>query len=144
MSPDDQLKLKSQLKVDEGLRLYAYQDSLGYWTIGYGRLIDHRKGGQISQDEAEYLLNNDIAKTSDALAPFTWFNIQDSVRQAALVDMAVNLGVNGLLHFPHFLGHMQMKDYTNAADALINTLWHSQVGVRADRIIKMIEKGAWA
>ena len=144
MTPDDQAKLRAQLKVDEGCKLYAYQDSLGFLTIGYGRLIDRRKGGQITPDEAEYLLGNDIARVEKELAAYAWFNNQDSVRQAALTDMAFNLGTVGLLHFPHFLGYMIAKDYPKAVKELIDTPWHSQVGVRADRLIAMISTGAWA
>jgi len=143
MTPEDQAQLLAQLKVDEGVRLYAYQDSLGYLTIGYGRLIDRRKGGQISQGEAEYLLGNDINRTENELAQYAWFTSQDSVRQAAITNMAFNLGVAGLLHFPHFLGYLQAKQYESAAAELVNTPWHTQVGARADRIIAMITKGAW-
>jgi GH24 family phage-related lysozyme (muramidase) len=144
VTPDDQSRLLAQLKVDEDCKLYAYADSEGWLTLGYGRLVDWRKGGQISLAEAEYLLNNDIARTEKELAAYAWFTSQDSVRQAALTDMAFNLGTVGLLHFPHFLGYMIAKDYANAVKELKDTPWHSQVGVRADRIIVMIEKGAWA
>jgi lysozyme len=144
MTPDDQTRLLAQLKVDEGCKLYVYPDTEGWLTLGYGRLVDHKKGGQISQAEAEYLLGNDIARVEKELAAFAWFNNQDSVRQAALTDMAFNLGTVGLLHFPHFLGYMIAKDYTKAVKELIDTPWHSQVGIRADRLIAMISTGAWA
>ena len=143
MTPDDGLKLLAQLQVDEGFRGYAYQDSLGYYTIGYGRLIDRRKGGMISKDEALYLLQNDIGAKGKELLAYSWFNVQDSVRQAALTNMAFNLGTPGLLHFPTFLHFMLLKDYPSAVQQLVNTPWHGQVGVRADRIIKLIEIGAW-
>ena len=144
MTPEDQIRLVAQLKVDEGCKLYAYPDSLGWTTIGYGRLIDRRKGGGITMDEALYLLQNDVSKVTKQLAAYAWYNDQDSVRQAALSDMTFNLGLDGLLHFPHFLGYMLKKAYANAVSELIGTPWQSQVGARADRIINMIEKGAWA
>jgi len=140
---DDQIRLRAQLKSDEGCVLYAYPDSLGFTTVGYGRLLDHRKGGGISESEAEYLLDNDICKVGIALAPFAWFQAQDSVRQAALVNMAFNLGVPGLLHFPHFLGFMASKDYTQAVAELVDTPWHKEVGARADRIMALISSGSW-
>jgi len=143
LTPEDQTRLLGQLKSDEGCRLYAYPDSLGYTTIGYGRLIDRKKGGQISQDEALYLLQNDIARVEKQLSQYAWFNGQDSVRQAALANMAFNLGAEGLLHFPHFLGFIYAKDYANAIKEIQNSHWHTQVGARADRIIRLIETGAW-
>ncbi len=143
MTPEDQANLLAQLRVDEGCKLYAYADTLGFLTIGYGRLIDRKKGGQISQAEAEFLLGNDINRTEQELSQYAWFSAQDSVRQAAITNMAFNLGVAGLLHFPHFLGYMQVKDYSNAIKQIANTPWHQEAGVRADRIIKLIETGAW-
>ena len=53
-------KATNQIKKDEGIVLHVYDDSLGYSTIGYGRLVDRRKGGGISEDEALYLLKNDV------------------------------------------------------------------------------------
>lgn len=143
MNLDDHTKLLAQLKVEEGFRLYAYADSQGYATIGYGRMVDRRRGGGITLGEAEFLLNNDVYKVIRELSPYAWYEAQDSVRQAALADMAFNLGIVGLLHFPHFLGFMLTKDYPSAIAQLVNTKWHTQVGARADRIIKLIETGAW-
>jgi lysozyme len=143
VSPDDLLRLSKQLQSDEGCKLYAYTDSLGFLTIGYGRLIDRRKGGSITLDEAMYLLQNDVAKVTKQLEQYAWYQGQDSVRQAALSNMAFNLGTEGLLHFPHFLGYMMTKDYASAVKELTDTPWHAQVGARADRIIQLIATGVW-
>ena len=143
MTADDQVRLIAQLKTDEGCILYAYPDSMGLTTIGYGRLLDHRKGGGISEYEAEFLLANDLKKTEIGLAPFDWFQIQDSVRQAALTMMSYNLGVAGLLHFPQFLLHMGKQEYPEAVAQLIGTPWHNEVGARAVRIETMLASGAW-
>ena len=56
MSPDT---LMEDLVRDEGLRLELYQDSVGKWTIGVGRNLDDVG---ISEDEAMYLLRNDISR----------------------------------------------------------------------------------
>src|SRR3546814_2848207 len=49
------------LNREEGRIPHAYQDSLGYWTIGVGRLIDKRKGGRLTNVDIDMLLANDIA-----------------------------------------------------------------------------------
>ena len=145
MTADDQVRLIAQLKSDEGCVLYAYTDSspLHLITIGYGRLLDQRKGGGISEYEAEFLLANDLKKVEIGLAPFDWFQIQDSVRQAALTMMSYNLGITGLLHFPQFLLHMGKQEYPEAVAQLVGTPWHNEVGARAVRIESMISTGAW-
>src|SRR3546814_8522584 len=51
------------LNREEGRIPHAYQDSLGYWTIGVGRLIDKRKGGRLTNVEIDMLLANEIADT---------------------------------------------------------------------------------
>lgn len=143
MTPEDRNKLFDQLRVDEGCVLHAYLDTKGLITIGVGRLLDSRAGGGISMDEALYLFQNDVDKVDRQLSAYGWYTVQDSVRQAALANCAFNLGINGLLKFPKFLAHMEAKDYAGAVEELINTPWHAQVGARADRIIELIETGAW-
>ncbi|MCR4300621.1 MAG: hypothetical protein NUV51_03350, partial [Sulfuricaulis sp.] len=55
-------QLTRQLRGDEGVKSCAYRDSLGYLTIGVGRLIDVRKpGAGLRPHEIDYLLSNDIA-----------------------------------------------------------------------------------
>ena len=58
-----------QLRQDEGSRSQAYQDHLGYWTIGVGRLIDARKPGSgLREVEIEFMLQNDIEDRARWLA----------------------------------------------------------------------------
>lgn len=144
MTPEDHQRLLDQLKADEGFRSCVYDDSMGFATIGYGRMVDRRKGGGVTLGEAECLLNNDVAKVIEEISSSTWFAVQDSVRQAALANMAFNLGAGGLFHFPKFLMHMGAKEYPQAIACIINTPWHRELGARADRIIKLIETGSWA
>ena len=49
-------ELTALIKKHEGFRAAAYRDTRGNLTIGYGRLIDPRRGGGISNQEAEVLL----------------------------------------------------------------------------------------
>ena len=58
------MNLKEQLKRDEGVVAHAYEDTLGFLTIGVGHLIDGRRGGGLSPDEIDYILTNDIAEKS--------------------------------------------------------------------------------
>lgn len=44
----------------EGLRLAAYQDSIGKWTIGYGHTLGVTPGMTCTQAQAEEWLENDI------------------------------------------------------------------------------------
>lgn len=55
MTPDAPSNLKDSLALDEGRVPYAYRDSLGFWTVGVGRLIDKRKGARLPADVLERL-----------------------------------------------------------------------------------------
>lgn len=138
------LKATDQIKEDEGCVLYAYDDHLGYSTIGYGRLIDRRKGGGISQDEAEYLLNNDIDRVMDELSwKLSWYDTLDDARQAVLLNMAFQLGVAGLLKFKNTLAYIEAGDYENAAANMLKSKWATQTPARAKRMADQMRTGQW-
>jgi len=136
--------IEDQLRRDEGERLSAYQDHLGYWTIGIGRLIDSRRGGGISTDESTMLLRNDIARVRvELLQRLPWFVHLDSVRQGALMNMAFQLGINGLMAFQDTLGKVQTGDYAVAADKMLQSKWATQTPERANRLAKQMREGTW-
>jgi lysozyme len=133
-----------QIKRHEGLVLHAYKDSLGYLTIGYGRLIDKAKHGGISEGEAEYLLQNDVSIVLSALhrnIPF--FDNLCAPRQAVLVNMAFQMGINGLQKFKKTLGLIEMGDYDGAADNMLKSLWAKQTPNRAAEMAEQMRTGQW-
>lgn len=136
--------LEDQLRRDEGERLAAYQDHLGYWTIGVGILIDGRKGGGITRDESTYLLRNRIAKSEATLTEaLPWLANLDPVRKAALLNMAFQMGVAGLLGFKRSLASVRDGRYAQAASEFLESLWAKQTPKRAFRIARQIETGEW-
>lgn len=132
------------LKREEGLVHHAYKDSEGFLTIGYGRMIDKRKGGGISDDEAEYLLNNDIEDILTKLAiAIPWICQLDAVRQAALALMAYQMGVQGLLEFKQTLSAVRDGRYDHAENLALQSLWAKQTPARARRVARQIATGEW-
>lgn len=134
--------LASELERDEGFVPHVYQDSLGYYTIGIGRLVDRRKRGGITHDEALLLKRNDIARFKgelDRLAP--WWRTLDPVRQRAMLNITFNMGEGWLAKFHSTVAHIIAGRWPEAADGLRNSLWAKQVGARAERVAKMIETG---
>lgn len=135
-------KLKDELLRDEGFVPHVYLDHLGYQTIGVGRLVDKRRGGGLSQDEAMYLLGNDIARVVTALdKQYPFFKSLSDTRQRALCNMAFQLGLAGLAKFKTMLGHIAAGRFELAASAAKNSLWARQTPNRADRVIAMIRNG---
>lgn len=91
MSPDG----IAQLKREEGLRLKAYQDEAGVWTIGYGHTgADVFAGQEITEAQADALLKNDLARFEKAVSESTATMIPLSQHEYdALVSFAFNVGV---------------------------------------------------
>jgi lysozyme len=138
------MTLEEQLIRDENEVLHAYPDSEGYWTIGVGRLIDQRKGGGISHEEAMYLLANDISSVrSKLMEQLPWIADLDEARQGVLENMCYNLGIHGLLGFKNTLSLIQNGHYAAAAAAMLDSKWATQVGARAQRLSQQMEKGIW-
>jgi len=131
--------IKEQLKRHEGCVLHAYQDHLGYTTIGYGRLIDERRGGGISQAEAEALLSNDIARVVGLIeSEIDNLHTLPERVQHALINMGFQLGVTGLMAFTKMLAALKANDWELAAEEALNSRWAEQTPRRAHEIAKMI------
>lgn len=136
--------LEEQLRLDEGEKLSAYQDHLGFWTIGIGRLIDARKGGALTKEESSYLLNNDIRrKTAEVKAAIPWFGKLDEARQGVLLNMAFQMGTEGLLKFKNTLAMIEAGQYGAAAQGMLNSLWAKQTPERAQRLAQQMREGVW-
>ena len=86
--------LIARLKRFEELRLTAYQDSKGVWTIGYGHTANVRKGDRISEPMAEEMLRSDLATAEKYVGTIKEVDTQG--KYDALVDFAFNCGVANL------------------------------------------------
>ena len=137
-------KILKQLRRDEGVMRHAYQDTEGYWTIGVGRLIDKRRGGGLSEEEVDFLLNNDVAEKEKALeASVSFYKGLDEARRGVLLNMAFNLGVEGLLAFKNTLKLVGEGRYKEASEEMLKSKWAAQVGDRAVRLSKQMATGVW-
>lgn len=127
--------LKADLVRDEGLRTTAYFDTLGYITIGVGRLIDSKKGGGITEAEAMTLLGNDIAKvTAQIDKELPWWKSRSESTQRGMANMCFQLGLNGLLAFKNMLSCLQAGDYAGAKREALDSAWAKQTPNRAAHV----------
>lgn len=129
----------SDLRRHEGLRLRPYLDTVGVLTIGYGRNL---QANGIRAIEADFMLRNDVADVMSALnEKLPWLKSLTQDRQAVLINMAFNLGIDGLLKFRETLGAIERGDYELAAQRMLNTLWAKQVKGRAVELADRMRKG---
>ncbi len=88
------------IKRFEGLRLKAYQDAVGVWTIGYGwtQPVDGKKVGpgmQIDQATADRLLKCGVVQYEQGVNQLVKVRITQG-QFDALVSFAYNLGLRSL------------------------------------------------
>ena len=161
------MTVEDMLIADEGLTLrYAADPQYGV-VIGYGRNItthpwfaneityfEKRYGADwqssirdhgIDRTDAEMLLIDDIRSLTGSLRVYRWFAALDEVRQAVLIAMAYEMGLTGLLHFPHMLAAIAQRDFAQARKHGLNSDWaHNPLTQRrAQREMQMLATGEW-
>jgi lysozyme len=137
-------ELKKLLINDEGEVNHAYQDSEGYWTIGVGRLIDERKGGGITHDEAMYLLDNDIVRVmKECQRELPWFHLLDDARQTVVISMVFNMGMPNFKGFKKTIKYIRDHEFEKASAEMLDSKWASQVGARATRLSEIMKTGKY-
>jgi lysozyme len=137
-------QLREMLRRHEGVRNFVYLCSEGYETIGVGRNIAD-SGLGLSDDEVDYLLDNDIKRVRDELTDeYYWFGALNDARQEAMIDISFNLGQTRLRGFKKALDAMSTEDFDRAADEFMDSKWSEQVGNRATEVTEMIRTGEYS
>jgi lysozyme len=134
----------TQLKRDEGEVLHAYQDHLGYWTIGVGILIDQRKGGELRPEESEFIFRNRLKLFDAELSRrLPWISRLDPARRGVLLNMRFQMGITGLLGFKNTLALVEAGKYQDAAVNMLKSKWAQQTPARANRLSLQMASGDW-
>ncbi|MCL8307605.1 MULTISPECIES: lysozyme [Pseudomonas] len=104
----------SLIKSFEGLRLQAYQDAVGVWTIGYGTTRGVNAGMKISKEQAERMLLNDVQRFEPEVERLVTVPLSQN-QWDALVSFAYNLG-SANLESSTLRRLLNAGDYAGAAD----------------------------
>lgn len=108
-------RIKENLKKREGVRLKAYQDSGGVWTIGYGHTKGVKPGMTITKEQADAYLEQDMKTHVDAALDL-YANHSDKTKMLA-ADLAYNAGVGAIQPGSRFnklaqAGEISASDYS--------------------------------
>jgi len=79
------------VRAYEGLRLEAYRDTSGVWTIGYGHTRGVAPGDSISTERAEQFLEADLMEAERAVSALVKVPLTDN-QFSALVSFVFNAG----------------------------------------------------
>lgn len=140
--------LVERTKKHEGYKREPYKDTVGKWTVGYGRNLEDNplsleevlelfnrtefKNTGMADNFFEDLLVADIRKHTEELEDkLAIFPMCDQDEQTVLIDMAFNLGVPTLLSFKGMLHAIDNDDKVEAAVELLDSKYAEQVKTRA-------------
>lgn len=84
------------IKQFEGLKLTAYRDPVGIWSIGYGHTKGVKEGDTITREEAERYLRDDLATAEHAVSIYDSVYHWNQNEFDALVSFAYNIGAGGI------------------------------------------------
>lgn len=82
---------KNLIKRWEGLRLTAYRDPVGVWTIGYGHTKDVYEGQTITVAQADAMLEAELAEYEGYVNDYVTANLNQN-QFDALVSFVYNVG----------------------------------------------------
>ena len=109
------------IKREEGLRLEAYRDSAGIFTVGFGHVgPDVHEGLVITEAKAVALLATDIAWAEDTVRRNVRVTLTTEQR-AALVSLTFNIG-SGAFKTSSVLRRLNAGNVEGAADAFL--MWN--------------------
>jgi len=129
------MTVKDFIIKHEGLKLKPYICPAGKLTIGVGRNIEENG---ISEDEAMYLLENDIKRCESELREiFPSFDSLPENVKMALIDMDFNLGKPRFLTFKKLIQAVKEGNFKKAAQEAKNSRWCRQVSSRCEDVCEM-------
>ena len=132
-------RMIKQLQRHEGLRLKPYHCSAGKLTIGYGRNLEDIG---ITQDEADMLLGNDLAKVCvQCQREFDWFDGLSELRKEAIINLVFNMGLEGFKQFRRTIAFIEAGQFIDAGAELLDSRYARQVGKRANEIASQLADG---
>lgn len=104
------------IRSKEGLRLVAYQDSVGVWTIGYGHTETVYPKMKITEGQAESLLRADLMRFEKAIRDLVDVPLSQN-EYDALCSFVFNIGESAFMQST-LLRKLNNLDYEGAADQL--------------------------
>ena len=125
----DKELIRKRLIDFEGLVLKSYVCPTGYTSVGVGRNLETNG---ITEEEAMYLLNNDIKTVIKKLDKhwITWRKLPNTA-QYVCIDLVFNMGINTFMSFRRTRSYMELNEWEKAGDELLDSKYAEQVGRRA-------------
>ena len=128
---------ENKLIADEGFRSKPYLCTNGVLTFGHGLTY-------ITEEESREIVQGRIKSLStqvDNILKQRVIRLSD-IRKSILVQMAFQMGVNGVLLFKNMWKALEVGNYELAAVEMLDSKWaKSDSPARAERLAKIMREG---
>ena len=122
-------EVKEMLIRHEGTMCTLYQCTEDKWTIGVGRNLTDRG---ITEEEAMYLLDNDIKRVMNQLDEYwTVWRSFEKRGQMVCLDMCFQMGIQGFMGFRRTRALMEMGMWLEASEELLDSKYAIQLPSRS-------------
>ena len=137
-------KLRHELEIDEGRVDEVYHDHLGFPTFGIGHLITEFDaedglpvGTAVSSRRVEAVFEEDVELVcDDCIHLFPDFFELPEAAQLVIANMMFNMGRTRLSKFKGMKSGVSRRDWNDAADEMVDSIWYRQVTNRANRLVE--------
>ena len=135
------IKDEGTVRNREGQHI-AYRCPADKLTIAYGRNIDSEGGLGLSENEAQYLLKNDVRRVFYECVDTVWnFSGLSKVRQTVLLNMCFQLGLTRFRTFKKMLAALRADDFKTAAEEMLDSKAAKQTPERYKRFSDVMRMG---
>ena len=132
MIPKELQEIVEDIKRHEGFEPKVYECTEGYDTIGYGFAI---KDLVIDEDVANLILMKKLHTLLERISiAFPWFKDIHDEAKSVVVNMCYQLGIRGFSKFKKTIYFLETEQYEEAADEMLDSLWHKQTPSRSNEL----------
>ena len=130
--------LKESIKQHEGYVGVVYKDSLGIDTIGYGFAI---KDLELDEDICDMILDRKLRDLQSMVnLKFTWYRYMPQEIRDVVMEMCYQLGVGGFSKFKKTIAYLQNKQFHDASQEMLDSLWAKQTPNRAKELSNRVKE----
>ena len=130
------MNLIDDIKKHEGFRARVYQCTEGYDTIGYGFAI---KDLELTEHIADQILMKKLSELNlKIIDRFKWYFTSPQKVQDVVVNMCYQMGISGFSKFKKTIYYLETEQYEEAADEMLDSLWHKQTPNRSQELSDII------
>ena len=134
MSLPDFKELIKRIAVNEGFRSKPYKCTEGVLTIGIGFTY-------LTEEESLHILTGRVSKLHLKLVDdLDWYKTMPPEVQGVIIEMCFQMGFAGFCKFKKTISHLKEKEFKNAAEEMLDSLWARQTASRAKRLSEIVRE----